>query len=96
MSDVLFAPCPLCPPFVTTPGIEPTNNLAEQAIRLVVIDRRITQGPRSEKGRRWCDRIWTVIATCAQRGRTVFQFVLDSVQAYLSGVKPPSLLPSGP
>ena len=70
--------------FVTTPGIEPTNNLAEQAIRFVVIDRRITQGTRSEKGRRWCERIWTVIATCAQQGRGAFQFLLDSVQAYLS------------
>ncbi len=28
--------------FITTLGIEPTNNLAEQAIRFVVIDRRIT------------------------------------------------------
>jgi transposase len=82
--------------FITTPGIEPTNNLAEQAIRFVVIDRHITQGTRSEKGRRWCERIWTVIATCAQQGRTVFQFLLDSVQAYLSGTPPPSLLPSGP
>ena len=54
--------------FMTTPGIGPTNNLAEQAIRFVVIDRRITQGTRSEKGRRWCERIWTVIATCAQQG----------------------------
>jgi transposase len=82
--------------FITTPGIEPTNNLAEQAIRFVVIDRHITQGTRSEKGRRWCERIWTVIATCAQQGRDVFQFLLDSVQAYLSGASPPSLLPSGP
>jgi len=38
--------------FITTPGIDPTNNLAEQAIRFVVIDRHITQGTRSEKGRR--------------------------------------------
>jgi len=82
--------------FITTPGIDPTNNLAEQAIRFVVIDRRITQGTRSEKGRRWCERIWTVIATCAQHGRSVFQFLLDSVQAFLSGASPPSLLPSGP
>jgi transposase len=82
--------------FVTTPGIEPTNNLAEQAIRFVVIDRRITQGTRSEKGRRWCERIWTVIATCAQQGRVAFQFLLDSVQAHLSGTSPPSLLPSDP
>jgi hypothetical protein len=82
--------------FSTTPGVEPTNNLAEQAIRFVVIDRRITQGTRSEKGRRWCERIWTVIATCAQQSRAVFQFLLDSVQARLSGTSPPSLLPSGP
>jgi transposase len=82
--------------FITTPGIDPTNNLAEQAIRFVVIDRHITQGTRSEKGRRWCERIWTVIATCAQQGRAVFQFLLDSVQAYVSGSSPPSLLPSGP
>ena len=82
--------------FVTTPGIEPTNNLAEQAMRFVVIDRHITQGTRSAKGRRWCERIWTVIATCAQQGRAVFQFLLDSVQAHLDGTTPPSLLPSGP
>lgn len=82
--------------FITTPGIEPTNNLAEQAIRFVVIDRHITQGTRSEKGRRWCERIWTVIATCAQQGRAVFQFLLDSVQAHFCGSSPPSLMPSGP
>jgi transposase len=82
--------------FITMPGIEPTNNLAEQAIRFVVIDRRITQGTRSETGRRWCERIWTVIATCAQQGRSVFTFLLDSVHAHLGGGSPPSLLPSGP
>ncbi len=38
--------------FITTPGMGPTNNLAEQAVRFVVIDRRITRGTRSEKGRR--------------------------------------------
>ena len=82
--------------FITTPGIDPTNNLAEQAIRFVVIDRHITQGTRGEKGRRWCERIWTVIATCAQQGRAAFVFLLDSVQAQLNGTPPPSLLPSGP
>jgi transposase len=82
--------------FITTPGIEPTNNLAEQAIRFVVIDRRITQGTRSETGRRWCERIWTTIATCAQQGRSVFEFLLESVQSHLRGAPPPSLMPSGP
>ena len=81
--------------FITTPGIEPTNNLAEQAIRFVVIDRRITQGTRSEVGRRWCERIWTAIATCAQQGRSVFEFLLESVESHLRSAPPPSLLPSG-
>ena len=82
--------------FITTPGIEPTNNLAEQAIRFVVIDRRITQGTRSETGRRWSERIWTVVATCAQQGRSAFKFLMDSIHAHFSGGLPPSLLPSGP
>lgn len=80
--------------FITTPGMGPTNNLAEQAIRFVVIDRYITQGTRSEKGRRWCERIWTVVATCAQQGRSAFDFVFASVEAHFSGLSPPSLLPS--
>jgi len=78
--------------FITTPGVEPTNNLAEQAIRFVVIDRRITQGTRSEDGDHWCERIWTVLATCAQRGVSAWQFLEESIMAYWEGVKQPSLL----
>jgi transposase len=79
--------------FVTTPGVEPTNNLAEQAIRFVVIDRRITQGTRSEVGNRWCERIWTVIATCTQQGRSVFEYLEAVVAAWFAGTEPPLLLP---
>ena len=79
--------------FITTPGVEPTNNLAEQAIRFVVIDRLITQGTRSEKGNRWCERIWTVIATCTQQGRSVFEYLEAAVTAWFHGEEAPSLLP---
>jgi transposase len=79
--------------FITTPGMEPTNNLAEQAIRFVVIDRYITQGSRSEGGRRWLERIWTTMATCAQQGRSAFQFLLEAVIQYFHGGPAPSLLP---
>ncbi len=82
--------------FITTPGVSPTNNLAEQAIRFVVIDRRITQGTRSEAGRQWCERIWTVMATCAQQGRSVFEFLERAVQAYFTGQPIRSLLPAEP
>jgi transposase len=79
--------------FITTPGVEPTNNLAEQAIRFVVIDRRITQGTRGEGGRNWCERIWTVIASCAEQGRSVFAYLHEAVQAYFQKAAAPSLLP---
>jgi len=79
--------------FLTTPGMEPTNNLAEQAIRFVVLDRLVTQGTRSEAGDRWCERIWTVIATCAQQGRSVFEYLSAAVAASFQGTEAPSLLP---
>ena len=79
--------------FITTPGIEPTNNIAERAIRTVVIDRKVTQGTRGVEGRRWCERIWTTMATCRQQGRSAFGFLHQSIAAFLRGHATPSLLP---
>jgi transposase len=78
--------------FLTTPGVEPTNNLAEQAIRFVVIDRHITQGTRSEGGRRWSERIWTVIATCTLQGRSLFSYLCDATAAWFENQPAPSLV----
>ena len=80
--------------FITTPGLQPTNNIAEQAIRFIVIDRRITQGTGSPAGQRWSERIWTTMATCTQQGRSVFQFLESAITAHLQGRAPPSLLPA--
>ena len=80
--------------FITTPGCSPTNNLAEQAVRFVVIDRRITQGTRSEKGRATNERLWTVVGTCALQGRSAFEFILTAVRAYFRKEPAPSLLPA--
>jgi hypothetical protein len=80
--------------FITTPGVEPTNNLAEQAIRFVVLDRVVTQGTRGATGQRWSERIWTAIATCAQQGRSVFEFLCTSVAAHFAGTTPPPLIPN--
>jgi len=79
--------------FITTPGIDPTNNVAEQAIRFVVIDRHVTQGTRSIKGRQSNERLWTVIATCSLQGRSAFNFILEAVSAYFHGQPAPSLIP---
>jgi transposase len=82
--------------FVTTPGIEPTNNLTEQAIRYIVIDRKVTQGTRGHNGQRWSERIWTVLSTCRLQHRSAFDFLCDAVHAFLRGAQAPSLLPQAP
>ena len=79
--------------FITTPGIAPTNNLAEQAVRFVVIDRHITQGTRSLKGRETNERLWSVVGTCTLQGRSAFEFILQAVRAYFRDRPAPSLLP---
>ena len=80
--------------FLTTPGVAPTNNAAEQAIRFVVIDRYITQGTRSVWGARWSERIWTVVATCAQQGKSVYAFLHACIEAQAAKTTKPSLAPA--
>lgn len=82
--------------FVTTPGVEPTNNLTEQAIRYLVIDRKVTQGTRGHNGQRWCERIWTVLSTCRLQRRSAFNFLQDAICAYFNRQTAPSLLPRPP
>ena len=79
--------------FMFEPDIDPTNNHSEQQVRHCVIDRRITQGTRSEAGQRYHQRMWTAIATCGKQGRSFFQFLHESISASLSGGEPPRLLP---
>lgn len=78
--------------FITTPGVEPTNNLAEQALRFVVIDRRITQGTRGEAGRTWSERAWTAATTCRQQSRSFFAFIHHALACHFTGQPAPSLL----
>jgi len=80
--------------FLLDPSIAPTNNLAEQTLRTVVIDRKITQGTRSEWGREWSARIWTVLATCRKQKRSSWKFIQDCVLAQRLGTPYPSLIPA--
>ena len=79
--------------FITTPGLDPTNNVAEQAIRFIVIDRHVTQGTRSARGRTASERLWTIIATCSVQGRSAFAFLHQALHALWYAEPPPSLLP---
>jgi len=80
--------------FLEREGVPPTNNGTEQAIRFVVIDRRVTQGTRSWAGMRFCERAWTVVATCNRHRRSVYQFFLDAVNAAYAGALYPKLIPA--
>ena len=77
--------------FITDPEIDPTNNVAEQAFRFVAIQRRITQGTRGRAGQLWSERIWTVVATCEQQGRSAFEYLVSVITAHFSHQKIPSL-----
>ena len=78
--------------FIITPEIDPTNNIAEQAIRFIVIDRHITQGTRSYEGQRIAEKFWTVMGSCSIQGRSAFHFIKESINAYYKNITPPSLL----
>ena len=79
--------------FIAEPAIDPTNNAAEQILRFVAVQRRLTQGTRSEAGRRWSERIWTVVGTCDVQDRSVFQFLVEIIDAHVNHRSAPSLLP---
>lgn len=78
--------------FLLDSSIPPTNNLAEQTIRTVVIDRKITQGTRSEMGRKWSSRIWTLIATCRKQKRSSYKFLQECLHASYFATPYPSLI----
>jgi len=77
--------------FMFSDEVEPTNNHSEQQIRHVVIDRRITQGTRSEAGQRYHERMWTAVATCKKQNKNFFEFLHSSIKAKLTGLPAPSL-----
>jgi transposase len=79
--------------FVTTPGVEPTNNGSERALRPAVIWRKLSFGTQSAGGSRFVETILSVVETCRQQNRNAFAFVRDCVQAHFAKQAPPSILP---
>lgn len=79
--------------FITTPGMSPTNNVAEQAIRFIVIYRHVSQGTRSIDGRNVCEKIWTVIASCAMQNKSVYNFIKQALHSHFNNLDYPSLIP---
>ena len=79
--------------FVHVEGVEPTNNVAERAVRHAVLWRRSSFGTWSERGSRFVERLLTVTATLRQQDRNVLEFLTRAVSAHRQGTSLPSLLP---
>jgi transposase len=78
--------------FDAMPGLEPTNNSAERALGHSVIWRRSSHGTQSDLGSRFVERILTVVETCRQQQRPVFDFLRDALIAHRTGQPSPSFL----
>ena len=81
--------------FTQVEGVEPTNNVAERALRPAVLWRKGSFGSDSERGSRFAERMLTVVATCRQQGRHLLEFLVAAGEALLRGTPAPSLLPAG-
>ena len=79
--------------FVRVAGVEPTNNIAERAIRPAVLWRKGSFGTDSETGSRFVERILTVVTTLRLQQRHVLDYVTSACQAHRNGQPAPSLLP---
>src|SRR3954447_14554516 len=80
--------------FARVEGVEPTNNVAERALRPVVLWRKGSFGSDSEAGSWFAERLLTVVATCRQQGRPLLAFLVAAGEARLQGMAAPSLLPA--
>jgi transposase len=65
--------------FVTVPGVEPTNNRAERALKEHVVQRKIIGTFRNGKGTRIYETVMTLLATWKQRGLNPSKAMAESL-----------------
>jgi len=78
--------------FVEAPGVEPTNNASERALRHAVIWRKLSFGTQCAAGSRFVETLLTVLETCRQQGRKIFAHLVNALESRLIGQPPPSML----
>ena len=79
--------------FLDHPGVEPTNNSAERALRGPVIQRKLSWGSKSQTGLRLMERLWTTAETCRRQTRSVLEYITQAVQAFRNDAPAPILRP---
>jgi len=68
--------------FVHEDGVEPTNNVAERALRTAVQWRKIMFGTRSDQGERAVERLLTIVRTCQLQQLNALAYLTAAVAAY--------------
>src|SRR5439155_4870005 len=63
--------------FTTVPGVEPTNNAAERALRPAVLWRKGSFGTQSEPGSQFVARMLSVAASCRQQRRSLLDYLTE-------------------
>jgi transposase len=93
LATALFVHCERLFTFVEHEGVEPTNNVAERALRTAVQWRKISFGNRSRNGELATARLLTVTQTCKRQQRHVLGYLTDAVRCHRRQSAAPSLLP---
>lgn len=71
--------------FATAPGVEPTNNHAERALRGAVIYRKLSLGSQSEDGEQRIARLLSASITCRLQHRSLHAYLVDLLTAHARG-----------
>jgi len=79
--------------FTTNAAVPPTNNDAEQALRALVLKRKISGPTRSKRGDQFVARGFTVYETCRRQGRDLWGYLQQAVVAWIDKTAAPSLVP---
>ena len=77
--------------FVEIDGVDPTNNVAERALRGPVIYRKLSLGSQSERGETTIERLLSASVTCRLQGRSLFAYLADVLGARARGDPAPLL-----
>ena len=78
--------------FADEQGVELTNNASERALRHGVIWRKLSFGTHSAAGSRFVETMLSIIETCRQQRRPVFDYLTEAVAAHFAGQPTPQLL----
>ena len=78
--------------FIEHPGVEPTNNGSEQALRIAVQLRKIIFGNRSPEGELAMARLLTVVQTCRIQGINALEYLKKAILCNRRGQPAPALL----